>query len=79
MVAVTSRPAPPTPVDTPHPVAAVPTPARHIGVVPTASMITGGAVAVVWRVPQTSDRKGAAAVVTARTDTGDITIDELRR
>ncbi|MFY9917061.1 MAG: sensor histidine kinase [Mycobacterium sp.] len=48
MVAVTSNPAPPTPVDMPHPVAAAPTPARHIGVVPSASMITGGAVAVVW-------------------------------
>ncbi len=48
MVAVTSSPAPPTPVDMPHPVTAAPTPARHIGVVPTASMITGGAVAVVW-------------------------------
>lgn len=32
----------------------------------------------VVRVPQTSDRKGAAAVVTARTDTGDITIDGRR-
>jgi hypothetical protein len=30
------------------------------------------------RVPQTSDRKGAAAVVTARSDTGDIMIDEQR-
>jgi hypothetical protein len=29
------------------------------------------------RVPQTSDRKNAASVVTARSDTGDITIDEL--
>ena len=32
----------------------------------------------VVRVPQTSDRKGAASVVTARSDTGDIMIDELR-
>jgi hypothetical protein len=32
----------------------------------------------VVRVPQTSDRKDAASVVTARSDTGDITIDELR-
>jgi hypothetical protein len=32
----------------------------------------------VVRVPQTSDRKGAASVVTARSDTGDIVIDELR-
>ena len=34
--------------------------------------------ATVVRVPQTSDRKGAAAVVTARSDTGNIMIDELR-
>ena len=32
----------------------------------------------VVRVPQTSDRKDAASIVTARSDTGDITIDELR-
>jgi Putative adhesin len=32
----------------------------------------------VVRVPQTSDHKDAASVVTARSDTGDITIDELR-
>jgi hypothetical protein len=32
----------------------------------------------VVRVPQTSDRKDAASVVAARSDTGDITIDELR-
>jgi hypothetical protein len=32
----------------------------------------------VVRVPQTSDPKDAASVVTARSDTGDITIDELR-
>ncbi|WP_123028822.1 DUF4097 family beta strand repeat-containing protein [Mycolicibacterium stellerae] len=31
----------------------------------------------VVRVPQTSDRKGATSVVTARSDTGDIVIDEL--
>ena len=48
MVAVTSNPAPPTAVDVPHTTVASPTPARHIGLVPTASMITGGAVAVVW-------------------------------
>jgi hypothetical protein len=32
----------------------------------------------VVRVPQTSDRTDAASIVTARSDTGDITIDELR-
>ncbi len=32
----------------------------------------------VVRIPQTSDRKGAASIVTARSDTGDIIIDELR-
>ena len=36
------------------------------------------AVDTVVRVPQTSDRKDAAAVVTARSDTGDIIIDDLR-
>jgi len=30
------------------------------------------------RVPQTTDRKAAAAVVTARSDTGDVIIDDLR-
>jgi DUF4097 and DUF4098 domain-containing protein YvlB len=30
------------------------------------------------RVPQTTDRQNAAAVVTARSDTGDIVIDDLR-
>ena len=48
MVAVTSNPAPPAAVDTTHTAVAAPTPARRIGVVPTASMITGAAVAVVW-------------------------------
>ncbi|WP_164478758.1 sensor histidine kinase [Mycolicibacterium stellerae] len=48
MVAVTSNPAPPAAVDTTHTTVAAPTPARRIGLVPTASMITGAAVAVVW-------------------------------
>jgi signal transduction histidine kinase len=48
MVAVTSNPAPPAAVGAAHTTAAEPTPARHIGLVPTASMITGAAVAVVW-------------------------------
>lgn len=48
MVAVTSIPAPPAAVDTTHTAVAAPTPARRVGVVPTASMITGAAVAVVW-------------------------------
>jgi signal transduction histidine kinase len=48
MVAVTSNPAPPTTVGVPRTAVAAPTPARHIGVVPTASTITGAAVAVVW-------------------------------
>jgi signal transduction histidine kinase len=49
MVAVTTpKPAPPGPVDMPYAVDTAPTPALHIGVVPTASMITGAAVAVVW-------------------------------
>jgi signal transduction histidine kinase len=48
MVAVTSYPAPPAAVDMPYAADTAPTPARYIGVVPTASMITGAAVAVVW-------------------------------
>jgi signal transduction histidine kinase len=48
MVAVTSSPAPPTAADVPHTAVVAPTPARHIGVFPTASMMTGGALAVVW-------------------------------
>jgi signal transduction histidine kinase len=48
MVAVTSTPAPPTTTDVPDTTVAEPGPARHIGLVPTASMITGGATAVVW-------------------------------
>jgi hypothetical protein len=32
----------------------------------------------VVRVPRTSNRKDAASIITARSDTGDITIDELR-
>jgi signal transduction histidine kinase len=48
MVAVTSNLAPPAAVDTPHTAVATPTPARRIGLVPTASMITGAAVAAVW-------------------------------
>jgi signal transduction histidine kinase len=48
MVAVTSTPAPPTTVDVPDTAVTEPSPARHIGLVPTASMITGGAIAVVW-------------------------------
>jgi signal transduction histidine kinase len=48
MVAVTSNPAPPTTVDVPDTAVSAPSPARHIGLVPTASMITGAAVAVVW-------------------------------
>ena len=48
MVAVTSNPAPPTTVDVPDTDVTVPRPDRHIGLVPTASMITGAAIAVVW-------------------------------
>jgi signal transduction histidine kinase len=48
MVAVTSNLAPPAAVDTPHTAVATPPPARRIGLVPTASMITGAAVAAVW-------------------------------
>ena len=48
MVAVTSNLAPPAAVDTPHTAVGTPTPARRIGLVPTASMITGAAVAAVW-------------------------------
>jgi signal transduction histidine kinase len=48
MVAVSSNPAPPTTADVPNTAAASPRPARHIGLVPTASMITGAALAVVW-------------------------------
>src|SRR5262245_60502730 len=48
MVAVTSYPVPPAAVDVPHTADATPRSARHIGVVPTASMIVGAAVAVVW-------------------------------
>src|SRR4029079_6029461 len=48
MVAVTSNPAPSAAVDTTHTAVAAPTPPRRIGLVPTASMITGAVVAVVW-------------------------------
>jgi signal transduction histidine kinase len=48
MVAVTSNPAPPAAADTTHTAVAGATPTRRIGVVPTASMITGAAVAAVW-------------------------------
>jgi signal transduction histidine kinase len=48
MVAVTSNPAPPTTVDVPDTDVTPPGPHRHIGLVPTASMITGAAIAVVW-------------------------------
>ena len=48
MVAVTSNPAPPAAADTTHTAVAGATPARRIGVVPTASMITGAVVAGVW-------------------------------
>lgn len=48
MVAVTSNPAPPAAVDMPHTAGSGPAPTRHIGVVPTASLITGAAVALVW-------------------------------
>lgn len=48
MVAVTSNPAPPAAVDMTDFAATTPAPARHIGVVPTASMIVGAALAVVW-------------------------------
>jgi len=48
MVAIESNPAPPTAVDAPHPVDAAPAPGRRIGVVPTASLITGAFVALVW-------------------------------
>ncbi|GFG51464.1 sensor histidine kinase [Mycolicibacterium agri] len=48
MVAIESNPAPPTAVDRPHSVDAAPAPARRIGVVPTASLITGAVVALVW-------------------------------
>src|SRR4051794_2529932 len=48
MVAVTSNLAPPAAVDTPQTAVGTPTPARRIGLVPTASMITGAAVAAVW-------------------------------
>jgi hypothetical protein len=34
--------------------------------------------ATVVRVPQTTDRKAAAAVITARSDNGDVIIDDLR-
>ena len=34
--------------------------------------------ATVVRVPQTTNRTGAAAVITARSETGDIVIDDLR-
>lgn len=47
MVAVTN-PAPPNTVDVPESIATAPTRSRHIGVVPTASMIIGAAIAVVW-------------------------------
>lgn len=48
MVAVTSNPEAPTAVGMPRTAVAAPAAARHIGVVPTASMITGAGVAVVW-------------------------------
>ncbi|RDH77971.1 sensor histidine kinase [Mycolicibacterium moriokaense] len=48
MVAVTSNPAPPTAADAPPRDVASPGPARHLGVVATASTITGAAVAAVW-------------------------------
>ena len=48
MVAVTSNPAPPTTVAVPDTDVTTPRPDRHIGLVPTASMITGAAIAVVW-------------------------------
>jgi signal transduction histidine kinase len=48
MVAVTSNLAPPAAVDTPQTAVGTPTPARRIGLVPTASLITGGAIAAVW-------------------------------
>jgi hypothetical protein len=34
--------------------------------------------ATVVRVPQTTNREDAAAVVTARSETGDVVIDDLR-
>lgn len=49
MVAITTpNPAPATPVDMSHSTDAVPGSTTHIGVVPTASMIVGAAVAVAW-------------------------------
>jgi signal transduction histidine kinase len=48
MVAVTSNPAPPTAVHAPDTAISGTQPARRIGVVPTASMITGAGIAVVW-------------------------------
>ncbi|MDX1887170.1 sensor histidine kinase [Mycolicibacterium sp. 120270] len=49
MVAVTSEPAPPTTVNAPTTTTAHPPgPNRNIGLIPTASMITNAAIAVVW-------------------------------
>lgn len=48
MVAVTSEPAAPTTVNAPIATHTSPKPNRHIGLVPTASMITGAAIAAVW-------------------------------
>lgn len=47
MVAVTN-PAPSTTVDAPQPISTSPARGRHIGLVPTASMIIGAAIAIVW-------------------------------
>ena len=49
MVAITTpNPAPAGPVNAPHSPDVAARPARHVGLIPTASMIVGAAVAVVW-------------------------------
>jgi hypothetical protein len=49
MVAITTpKPAPAGPVNAPHSPDVAARPARHVGLIPTASMIVGAAVAVVW-------------------------------
>lgn len=55
----------------------------HIGLPPNGPYVVDANTGdesgdTVVRVPRTGDRKGAASVVTARSDTGDVTIDELR-
>ena len=48
MATVTTEPAPPTTEHAPAGTVTPPAPDRHIGLVPTASMITGAAIATVW-------------------------------